>query len=149
MDDTTALLLGYRSGAMAELACSFATELPAHAELSGSAGRLELPAPFYAADRVVLHPVGGPPRAWRSALVGRGYTYEAREAMRCVRAGLTESPLVPWAATLGVLAVTDEVRDADPARACPPGSWPAAHASPQPDGRFRRNHPQRRPREVC
>ncbi|MET9427229.1 Gfo/Idh/MocA family oxidoreductase [Streptomyces sp. NPDC003036] len=112
VDDTTALLLGYPSGAMAELACSFATELPAHADLSGGEARIELPAPFYAADRVLLHPARGPSRAWPLPPTGRGYTHEASEAMRCVRAGLTESPLVPWSATLGVLTVTDAVRGA-------------------------------------
>ncbi|MET9801798.1 Gfo/Idh/MocA family oxidoreductase [Streptomyces sp. NPDC006368] len=112
VDDTTAVLLGYPSGAMAELSCSFAADLPARAELTGTGGRLELPAPFYRADRVLLHPAGGggPPREWRLPPTGHGYTHEAREAMRCVRAGLTQSPLVPWSATRAVLSVTDAVR---------------------------------------
>jgi predicted dehydrogenase len=117
VDDTTAVLLGYPSGAMAELSCSITATLPAQATLSGSEAHLELPAPFYAADRVRLHPAPGhgPSKEWRLPPTGRGYTHEAREAMRCVREGRTESPLVPWSATLAVLSVTDAIRGLVPA----------------------------------
>jgi predicted dehydrogenase len=34
---------------------------------------------------------------------GQGYTFEAQEVMRCLRGGLTESPLVPWSDTLACM----------------------------------------------
>jgi hypothetical protein len=41
---------------------------------------------------------------------GIGLGYEAEEVMRCLREGLTESPLVPLATTLEVMGIMDAVR---------------------------------------
>ena len=41
---------------------------------------------------------------------GAGYQFEAAEVHRCLREGLTESPLVPLAETLDILTVLDVVR---------------------------------------
>ncbi len=43
-------------------------------------------------------------------VIGRGYGNEAAEAVRCVRAGLLESPLVPHAQTLSLMRQMDAVR---------------------------------------
>jgi predicted dehydrogenase len=43
---------------------------------------------------------------------GNGYSYEAREATRCVRDGLLESPLMPLDQTVRVMDVMDRIRDA-------------------------------------
>ncbi|MDN5892985.1 MAG: Gfo/Idh/MocA family oxidoreductase [Nocardioides sp.] len=43
-------------------------------------------------------------------VLGRGYGNEALEVMRCIDAGLTESPLVPHALTLAVMGQMDELR---------------------------------------
>ena len=43
-------------------------------------------------------------------MTGHGYQYEAAEVQRCLRAGLTESPLVPHADTLEVMGMLDAVR---------------------------------------
>jgi predicted dehydrogenase len=41
---------------------------------------------------------------------GNGMGYEAEEVMRCLRAGLTESPLVSWSDTVEVMRVLDAIR---------------------------------------
>lgn len=41
---------------------------------------------------------------------GNGYSYEAIEAMRCLRAGLTESPVMPLAETVRVMETLDAIR---------------------------------------
>ena len=43
-------------------------------------------------------------------LSGNGYQYQAAEAMRCLRAGATESPVMPLDESIAVLDVMDEVR---------------------------------------
>ena len=50
------------------------------------------------------------PEIMITQLPGRGYTFEVQEVMRCLRAGLTESPLVPWGATLGAARTLDRWR---------------------------------------
>jgi predicted dehydrogenase len=44
---------------------------------------------------------------------GNGYNYEAQEVMRCLRAGLTESPVMPLDDTLRVMRVLDAIRSHD------------------------------------
>ena len=55
--------------------------------------------------------------AWRrkarsqfKPLSGNGYHYEAAEAMRCLRAGLLESPLMPQRDSVEILAALDDIR---------------------------------------
>ena len=45
---------------------------------------------------------------------GQGYQFEAAEAMRCRRAGLLESPLLPLDETLAILETTDRLRRPGP-----------------------------------
>ena len=42
--------------------------------------------------------------------LGNGYTHEAMEAMRCLRAGSLESPLLPLAETAAIIETLDRVR---------------------------------------
>jgi len=43
-------------------------------------------------------------------VIGRGYGNEIVEAQRCLRAGLTESPMAPRAQTLAILGQMDSLR---------------------------------------
>ena len=49
-------------------------------------------------------------RVVAAPFIGNGYTHEAMEAMRCIRAGLVESPLMPHAETLALMTVLDTMR---------------------------------------
>jgi hypothetical protein len=42
--------------------------------------------------------------------VGNGYGFQIAEVQRCLRAGETESPLVPLDETVAILELLDEVR---------------------------------------
>ena len=46
---------------------------------------------------------------------GYGYTFQTQEVARCLRAGLAESPLVPWRATIEVAQMLDAWRAGIPA----------------------------------
>ncbi|HEX8404008.1 MAG TPA: gfo/Idh/MocA family oxidoreductase, partial [Duganella sp.] len=41
---------------------------------------------------------------------GNGYTHEAQEVGRCIRAGLIESPVMPHAETLNIMGTLDDIR---------------------------------------
>ncbi|TFG98337.1 MAG: hypothetical protein E4H13_09970 [Calditrichales bacterium] len=43
-------------------------------------------------------------------LEGRGLLYEAREVMRCLREGLTESPRMPLDESLEIMRTMDQIR---------------------------------------
>ena len=46
----------------------------------------------------------------RIPIDGNGYGYEAAEVVRCLRSGLTESPVMPLDASISVMEILDELR---------------------------------------
>lgn len=110
VDDNTGILLGYDSGALAALSCSLVADTPRSAAVSGTGGRIEVPREFHRADTLLLTRGGGTTETITVPYEGRGYVHEAAEVMRCLRAGLTESPLVPLTDTLAVMRTLDAVR---------------------------------------
>lgn len=112
VDEQTGILLGYRDGAMAVLTCSLLAQDEHRATVYGTAGRIEIPADFYNPRSFVLHRDGREPETVTAApQEGNGYGHQAREVMRCLRAGLTASPLLPAAHTLAVMDTLDQVRE--------------------------------------
>jgi predicted dehydrogenase len=113
-DENTGIVLGYASGALATLQCGFTGETAQQATITGTRGRIEVPRHFYRPTGFTLVRADGH-RDGVSERVdlpvrGHGYTHEAEEVMRCLRTGLTESPLVPHADTLEVMRTLDAVR---------------------------------------
>ncbi|MFJ4919426.1 Gfo/Idh/MocA family protein [Streptomyces sp. NPDC088725] len=110
VDLNTGILLGWESGATALLSCSVETQTPRTASVSGTKGRIEV-AGFFAPDSFVLHRHGEEPEEIRVPSEQWGMQFEAAEVMRCLRAGETESPLVPLDGTLAVMRTLDAARD--------------------------------------
>ncbi|MFI9585678.1 Gfo/Idh/MocA family protein [Streptomyces sp. NPDC052236] len=111
VDLHTGMLLGWDSGATALLSCSITAGTPVTASVTGTTGRIELPHGFFFADRFTLHRDGREPEEIVTEGWHDGLHYEAAEVMRCVRAGETESPMVPLDGTLAVMRTLDAVRD--------------------------------------
>jgi predicted dehydrogenase len=110
VDSNTGILLGYPSGAVAVLHCSLRGETPLRAAVVGTAGRIELPAPFFRPDSLTLHQPGKEPVIDRYELPGAGYTFQAQEVARCVRAGRAESPRMPLDESISIMRTLDQVR---------------------------------------
>ncbi|GIH74688.1 Gfo/Idh/MocA family protein [Planobispora longispora] len=110
VDENTGMLFGYSGGAVALLSCGIGTHSPVTASVSGPLGRIELPHLFFRPDVFTLYRTGGEPETFHVPYDGNGMNHEAAEAMRCLREGLLESPLVPWQATLEVMGLMDEIR---------------------------------------
>ncbi|WP_328539075.1 Gfo/Idh/MocA family protein [Streptomyces sp. NBC_00344] len=114
VDLNTGMLLGWDSGATALLSCSVTADTPQTAAVTGTAGRIEFPRGFFHPESFVLHRAGRDPEEFTAGRGGgalHGMQYEAAEVMRCLRAGETESPLVPLDGTLAVMRTLDAVRE--------------------------------------
>jgi predicted dehydrogenase len=114
VDLNTGMLLGWDSGATALLSCSIVGDLPTIASITGTAGRIDFPHGFFHPDGFVLHRPGREPEKFASGPGPEGLTgmqYEAAEVMRALRAGETESPLVPLDGSLAVMRTLDAVRE--------------------------------------
>jgi hypothetical protein len=44
-------------------------------------------------------------------IIGNALNYEAEEVMRCLREGLTESPLMPLDESVQIMEIMDKVRE--------------------------------------
>ncbi|GAB7107992.1 Gfo/Idh/MocA family oxidoreductase [Streptomyces phaeofaciens JCM 4814] len=113
VDLQTALALSWDSGALAALHCSVTGGTGTTASVTGSRGRIDIPSGFFHPDRFVLHRAGRDPEEFTADPADGSRTtlrHEAREVMRALRAGETESPLVPLDGTLAVMRTLDTAR---------------------------------------
>ncbi|MFG2546608.1 Gfo/Idh/MocA family protein [Streptomyces sp. NPDC048594] len=114
VDLQTGALLSYPSGALASVHCSIIGGTPNSASVTGSKGRVDVPHGFFFPDHFVLHRDGRDPEEFRADPADgprASLHHEAREVMRALRAGETESPLVPLDGTLAVMRTLDAIRE--------------------------------------
>ncbi|MBY8344519.1 Gfo/Idh/MocA family oxidoreductase [Streptomyces spinosirectus] len=114
VDLQTGALLGHDSGALASVHCSIVGGTATSASVTGSAGRIDIPGGFFFPDRFVLHRDGRDSEEFAAAASDgprNSLKHEAREVMRALRAGESESPLVPLDGTLAVMRTLDAIRD--------------------------------------
>ncbi|QOV38744.1 Gfo/Idh/MocA family oxidoreductase [Streptomyces ferrugineus] len=114
VDLQTGALLSWDGGALASLHCSIVGGTATSASVTGSGGRIDVPSGFFFPDRFVLHRDGRDPEEFTADPADgprNSLRHEAAEVMRALRAGETESPLVPLAGTLAVMRTLDAIRD--------------------------------------
>lgn len=138
-------ILSYDDGRQAVISTSVRTRLGNGAQLSGSTGCLRVEEPLYCPEAITYLAAppragGGGPRRLERLLpapvvrtlkglrarlrsdrrvwpvLGNGYAHEAAEAMRCVRAGEKECPVMPLDESVAVMEVVDEIRSTWPRR---------------------------------
>jgi predicted dehydrogenase len=109
-DQNTGIVLGHASGAVAALQCGFAGESAQRGTIAGTTGRIEISPPFFKPTTLTLFR-GGTAEEMTEPLRGNGYVYEAEEVTRCLRHGLTESPLVPLDSTMEIMQTLDRARE--------------------------------------
>jgi predicted dehydrogenase len=96
-----------RPAATASIVCSLETDLPTRLEVFGSSGSVVFENFIKPEELRLVRERGAEPEVLITQLPGQGYTFEAQEVMRCLRNGEMESPLVPWASTLGTMRTLD------------------------------------------
>jgi predicted dehydrogenase len=109
-DESTGIVLGYDTGAVATLYCGLRGTTAGKALVVGTTGRIEIASRFHCPETFTMVR-GSEAEAYTVPFTGNGMCHEAAEVMRCLREGLVDSPLVPQAETLAVMATLDEVRD--------------------------------------
>lgn len=105
VDAEAALLLGYADGRSATLLTSLRQSLPGQARVFGTEGWIDVLPRFHHPDTIVLHRAGAEPETITRPQTGAGYAHELIEVTECLRAGRTESAVMPLADTLAVMDV--------------------------------------------
>ena len=105
VDAHAAALLGYpatetRPAATASVACSLEADLPTRIEVFCTGGRIVLDKCIRPEEVLVFRGRDPEPERLTHDWTGGGYTFQAREVMRCLRSGELESPMVPWSSSL-------------------------------------------------
>lgn len=102
------IMLEYEGGATAHLVTTIGSVIPTEAAIFGTEGRIVLPEFTALQEFTVVN--GGGERTVKAPFEANGFEYQIRETERCLRAGLTESPVMTHAQTLAVMGMMDTVR---------------------------------------
>jgi predicted dehydrogenase len=108
VDAEAALLLVHEGGATASLTTSILSPSVGRARIDGTGGSIELRPRFHHPHGFTLRRLGAEPERVDLPPVGIGYSHQLVEVTEAVRAGRTESAVMPLAATLEVMAVLEE-----------------------------------------
>jgi predicted dehydrogenase len=107
-DAEATLLLDYGDGRSATLMTSLRNALPGQARVFGTTGWIDVLPRFHHPTTIVLHRAGADPEPITRQPIGAGYAHELIEVTECVRAGRTESAVMPLADTLAVQTLLEE-----------------------------------------
>jgi predicted dehydrogenase len=109
-DLIAALQWGYQDGRFAQVQCSAASNSPYGALITGSEGWLRLEDRLHHPTAITVHTSDGDEVIPQAPLVGNGFGREIAEVERCLREGLSESPLVPLDETVAIMELLDDAR---------------------------------------
>ncbi len=109
VDDHVAATLGHPGGGLAVAKAALRVPMACTARIAGSAGLIEIPAMMHcptALNLATASTIQTIDLGWD----GDGIRFQVEEVHRCLAAGLTESPAMPLAETVAILATMDSVR---------------------------------------
>ena len=111
VDAEAGLLLGWADGRSATLTISLRGGLPGQARVFGTDGWIDVLPRFHHPQTIVLHRPGAEPETITRPQLGTGYSHELIEVTECLRAGHTESAVMPLADTVAVQRVLGDAAE--------------------------------------
>lgn len=114
--DEQAVSIGqYENGALAILTSAIRTEMKDTAWVYGTKGSIEIPTFWKASEYTITRngkaeTISCPVPQNVPGIEDEGYQFEIRYVQECLRAGRTESPLMPRSVTYEILSQCDELR---------------------------------------
>jgi predicted dehydrogenase len=108
VDEVTAVLLQYDNGVISEFSSNFFNGDDNEFRIFGSKGLIRFADPWSATRATLV--TGDNELTLTKPLRGGGFEYETEEAMRCIREGLLESPVMTHAKTLANMILMDKIR---------------------------------------
>jgi len=109
VDALTAATMIYAGERLSQFTCSFLVDGANNFTIYGTEGRIHIHADFWCATEASL--IKGEKRETKQEpFRATGFEYEIEEAMRCIRAGLLESPGMTHADTLANMQLMDTIR---------------------------------------
>jgi len=110
VDAADAVLVKLKNGIPVTIKTSFVSSYSNELTVQGTDGVLVIPNPHYASGFCTYRTKGEPASgSFRDEVTQNGFVYEAEEVVRCIRAGLTESPVVPHKDTIAFAKLTSRI----------------------------------------
>jgi dihydrodiol dehydrogenase / D-xylose 1-dehydrogenase (NADP) len=109
VDELTAVTLKYPNGVVSQFISNFLVQNTNDFFIYGTQGHIRIHPNYWGASDATLV-TKGQELTVSKPLAGGGFEYETEEAMRCIRAGLLESPNMPHAETLATMELMDKIR---------------------------------------
>lgn len=110
IDEQATMLFQYDNGTTALLSSGIHGDLPNDAIIKGTKGYVQVHSPMWIPNRLTLHLYDQKPQVIDIPYEGNGYNYEAAEVATCLRAGKTESDIMPHSETLATMRLMDGIR---------------------------------------
>ncbi len=110
VDLQLAATLVFEGGLSSQFTCALDAASDNALLIQGEQGTIRLPHNFWQATQALLQRTGQPPQTVDAPFAINGFEGEIVEAMRCIRAGWCESPLMPHSESLATLAWMDKLR---------------------------------------
>lgn len=109
VDELTAVTLKYPNGVISQFNSNFLVQNENDFFIYGTQGQIRIHPAYWGASTATLS-TEGQELTVTKPLTGGGFEFETAEAMRCLRAGLLESPRMTHAQTLANLELMDKIR---------------------------------------
>ena len=109
VDEQAAMALLYYGGRIASLTTGVRINTPHEAQILGTDGSIKLHAPWWKLAKITVN-AGGKTEELDLPYEGPGMNFEAQEVGDCLRAGKTESAIMPLDETLSLMRTMDELR---------------------------------------
>ncbi len=109
VDEVAGMLLGYPNGSIAVLSTGIRVNTPHRATINGTDGRITLHSSWWKPTKMTITR-GGQDEVFEESIESSGFNYEAAEVGQCLRAGKTESDIMPLDESLAVMRTLDTLR---------------------------------------
>lgn len=110
VDELTSVVLQYPNGVISQFSSNFLSNNVNDFFIYGGKGSIRIHPNFWASTAATLSINGQDDQTVSKTLRAGGFEYQTEEAMRCIRAGLLESPGMPHAQTLANMELMDKIR---------------------------------------
>ncbi|MDX1934069.1 MAG: Gfo/Idh/MocA family oxidoreductase [Capsulimonadales bacterium] len=110
VDENSGMLLRFPGGEIGILSTSIQVTTSWTATLLGTDGKIEFPSPWWCPKKLTVHRNGKDPETLEFPFEGGGFQYEAMHVADCLRAGKTESDIIPHRDTVAVMRTLDALR---------------------------------------
>jgi predicted dehydrogenase len=112
VDEQAGMVLRFEGDRLAVLTCGIEAAMPHEALVVGTDKWVKVHSPFWKTQGLTLGSGADAEQVMELPYAGNGYECEARHVMECLRAGKTDSDVMPLAESLAIMQTMDELRAA-------------------------------------